>query len=105
MTDTDEITRLRAENERLRAENFSLAAWQCEFTDGKTGLVAHEHGGTYCAMAKENERQAAELRSLRAALKPFVCDCEGEAICIGECMHRNARAALDGQPVPGKEEA
>ncbi len=51
-----QIDRLRAENEWLRAENFSLAAWQCEFTDGKTGLVAHEHGGTYCAMAKENER-------------------------------------------------
>jgi len=58
---SDEITRLRAENERLLKENFSLSAWQCEFADGKTGLVAHEHGGTYCAMAKENERLREEL--------------------------------------------
>lgn len=77
--DNDEITTLRAENERLREWNREIA------------LNARE-------LVAENER-------LRAALKPFVCDCEGEAICIGECMHRNARAALDGQPAPGKEEA
>jgi hypothetical protein len=54
-----------AEIERLRAENASLASWQCEFTDGKTGLVYSEGGGTYCAMAKENER-------LRSALKDII---------------------------------
>ena len=59
------IAEQAAEIDRLRAENFSLAAWQCEFTDGKTGLVAHEHGGTYCAMAKENER-------LRAVFSDFL---------------------------------
>jgi hypothetical protein len=58
----DTINSLRAEVERLTAENASLASWQCEFTDGKTGLVYSEGGGTYCAMAKENEK-------LRAALK------------------------------------
>lgn len=57
----DDTAALRAENERLLKENFSLSAWQCEFADGKTGLVAHEHGGTYCAMAKENERLREEL--------------------------------------------
>lgn len=58
------IEALQWENARLRAENFSLAAWQCEFTDGKTGLVAGEGGSTYCAMAKRVEH-------LRAALEPF----------------------------------
>lgn len=38
--------------EQLEAENASLASWQCEFTDGKTGLVYGEGGSTYCAMAK-----------------------------------------------------
>jgi hypothetical protein len=37
---------------QLEAENASLASWQCEFTDGKTGLVYGEGGSTYCAMAK-----------------------------------------------------
>ena len=50
-----------AEIERLRAENTSLASWQCEFTDGKTGLVYGEGGSTYCAMAKEVERLRAAL--------------------------------------------
>lgn len=58
-----EVEALRAEVERLTAENASLASWQCEFTDGKTGLVYGEGGGTYCAMAKENAR-------LREALEP-----------------------------------
>jgi len=88
----DEITALRAEVERLRsggcardqgttqycaeaailaakvgkleAECFSLAAWQCKFPDGKTGLVAAEGGDTYCAMAKEVERLRAENERL-----------------------------------------
>lgn len=36
----------------------------------------------------------AEVEKLRAALEGFVCDCEGEQICIGSCQHKNARAAL-----------
>lgn len=41
-------------------------------------------------LQEENER-------LRAALEVFACDCEGKAICLGNCMHRNARAALEGK--------
>ena len=52
------------EIERLRKDNFSLAAWQCVHWDGKTGLVNDEHGNQYCAKDKEIER-------LREALKPF----------------------------------
>lgn len=54
---------------RLRAENFSLASWQCEFTDGKTGLVGDEHGNQYCAMAKRVEALTAEIERLRVALR------------------------------------
>lgn len=42
------------------------------------------------------EELKAEIERLRAALDVFACDCEGKAICLGNCMHRNARAALTG---------
>lgn len=58
----DEIT-------RLRAENFSLASWQCEFTDGKTGLVSSEGGSTYCAMAKRVEALRAEVEWLMSVVE------------------------------------
>lgn len=67
------------EIERLQAENASLASWQCEFTDGKTGLVNSEGGGTYCAMARKVERLLSvkpasrqldiEVESLKARVK------------------------------------
>lgn len=51
-----------AEIKSLRKEGFSLAAWQCVYHDGRTGLVADEHGNSFCAKDKEVQR-------LRAALK------------------------------------
>jgi len=33
----------------LEKENSELAAWQCVFHDGKTGLTSDEHGNQYCA--------------------------------------------------------
>ena len=57
-----------AEITTLRAENFSLASWQCVYTDGKTGLVLDEHGNQYCAMAKMVEALRAENERLLAAL-------------------------------------
>ena len=76
------------EIERLQTENASLASWQCQFTDGKTGLVYGEGGGTYCAMARKVERLLslkpvqrqldieveslkARVKQLEAALEPF----------------------------------
>lgn len=50
---------------RLREENFALAAWQCLFHDGKTGIVNDEHGNQYCAMEKENARLREENAKLR----------------------------------------
>ena len=53
----------------------------------------------YAAAREEYRKKIAELAAenerLRAALEVFACDCEGKAICLGNCMHRNARAALD----------
>jgi hypothetical protein len=64
-----------AENERLtaqvdtaaemlrevKARNADISAWQCVYTDGKTGLVVGEYGNQYCAMAKEVEALRAEV--------------------------------------------
>lgn len=50
---------------RLRNENASLSAWQCVYTDGKTGLVGDEHGNQYCAMARRVEALRAEIERLR----------------------------------------
>jgi hypothetical protein len=33
----------------LEKENAELAAWQCIYHDGKTGLTSDEHGNQYCA--------------------------------------------------------
>jgi hypothetical protein len=33
----------------LEKENSELAAWQCIYHDGKTGLTSDEHGNQYCA--------------------------------------------------------
>lgn len=78
----DEITALRAENERLSkdyqtardahdrmlAENFSLSAWQCVYIDGKTGLVGDEHGNQYCAMSKRVDALRAKVEKLEGAI-------------------------------------
>ena len=37
---------------RLEEENAALAAWQCPFHDGKSGLTSDEHGHQYCAKEK-----------------------------------------------------
>lgn len=65
----DELARLTAENERLLVEGAALASWQCEYTDGKTGLVQDEGGSTHCAMAKRAARLTTEVERLRAALR------------------------------------
>lgn len=36
----------------LEKENAALAAWQCPFQDGKSGLTSDEHGHQYCAKEK-----------------------------------------------------
>ncbi len=46
---------LQARIEKLEAENFQLASWQCLFLDGKKGIVCHETGGQYCQMERENK--------------------------------------------------
>lgn len=88
-----EITRLRAEVEKLTAENASLASWQCEFTDGKTGLVYSEGGSTYCAMAKRE----ATLRATNDALKDQVATMIDNAARVASLRAQNAalREALE----------
>lgn len=60
----DSMTEAADRIAQLEAENASLASWQCEFTDGKTGLVYGEGGSTYCAMAKRVQKLEAALREL-----------------------------------------
>jgi hypothetical protein len=93
------IEALQWENARLRAENFSLAAWQCEFTDGKTGLVAGEGGSTYCAMAKRVERLRTTLEEIATA-KPQQIGGTGfqqGPLSLWQWAQRKARAALEGR--------
>lgn len=54
---------LADERAKLREENFALAAWQCIFHDGRTGIVCDEHGNQFCA----KDREAAKLREVNAA--------------------------------------
>lgn len=76
------VHRAADEIERLRAENFSLAAWQCEFTDGKTGLVAGEGGSTYCAMAKENASLLAANRDVMLHWEVLKADYERQRAAL-----------------------
>jgi hypothetical protein len=83
--------RLTARVAELETENASLASWQCEFTDGKTGLVCAEGGGTYCAMA----RRVAELEAALVDITGAGEEAWGpDRPCV-----KIARAALS-QPAP-----
>lgn len=53
----------------LRDENASLASWQCEFTDGKTGLVYGQGGTTFCIMAKRMEQNLGQVEKLSEELE------------------------------------
>lgn len=83
MTDTDEITALRAENQRLREWNREIA------------LNARE--------------LVAEIERLRAALREVMDDLtlisKNHWLPVGlldDVIYVNARAALDGQPAPSE---
>jgi hypothetical protein len=76
----------QAELKKERENGFALAAWQCIYVDGKTGLTSNDYGHQYCAkdveiIALERERddarqncidiatvKDAEIERLRAAL-------------------------------------
>ena len=75
-----------AEIERLKAE-----LEQCQQT------LYRQIGLTIEASEEATKASATEIERLRAALEVFACDCEGKAICLGNCMHRNARAVLEGK--------
>ena len=81
--------------EQLEAENASLASWQCEFTDGKTGLVYGEGGSTYCAMAKRVQKLEA---ALRAVMDDLTLIGENHWLPVGlldDVIYVNALAALE----------
>jgi len=93
MSDTDEITRLRAENERLEDEN-------------KAVLAANRDVMLHWEVLK------ADYERLRAALREVMDDLtlisKNHWLPVGlldDVIYVNARAALDGQPAPGKEGA
>jgi hypothetical protein len=78
-----EITRLKEEVERLRAELRTAA----------------DMNAVYEGRLQEKE---AEVGWLRAALKLFECDCEGEEFCYRRehCRNYIARAALTPSQEP-----
>jgi hypothetical protein len=63
---SEEIARLRAEVEALKAENAALASWQCLFTDGTTGLYHDGCGNAQCARDHLVVHLTAEVEALRA---------------------------------------
>lgn len=91
------LSEANAEITALRAENSSLSAWQCVYTDGKTGLVGDEHGNQYCAMAKENERLRAALREVMDDLTLISKNHWLPVGLLDDVIYVNARAALDGE--------
>ena len=106
MIDTDEITRLRAENERLRAD-LRLAIMsdsdECKALSQEVKRLVRSRnrwGHKYNVLLEKHKR-------LRAALRPFAEAADGfDAARIRNPEEWFAyRAALDGQPAPGKEEA
>jgi hypothetical protein len=60
---------LAKENLFLYNENFALAAWQCVYLDGVTGLTSDDHGNSYCSMAQKNKELEERNKELVAALK------------------------------------
>lgn len=72
--------------EQLEAENASLASWQCEFTDGKTGPVYGQGGTTFCIMARR-------MQQLEAEAKTRTLDYLGQVGQLSEELER-VRAAL-----------
>ena len=77
-TVADAITTLRAQLAEAHKDGFQLAAWQCLFEDGKTGIVCDDWGNQYCAMQRRADRAEA-------------------ALAAPEVMHEDAPAAIIGE--------
>lgn len=60
------IYELREALTQLQAECTNLAAWQCVYTDGKTGIVCDEYGNQFCQKSRNLERSRA------VTVKPLV---------------------------------
>lgn len=63
---------------KAHKDGSQLAAWQCLFDDGKTGIVCDDWGNQYCAMQRRAERAEA-------------------ALAAPEVMHEDAPAAIIGE--------
>ena len=58
------ITTLRAQLAEAHKDGFQLAAWQCLFDDGKTGIVCDDWGNQYCAMQRRADRAEQRVATL-----------------------------------------
>lgn len=124
MSSNDEITRLRAENERLREWNREIAlnarefvaenerlreeldTWKSVFPDIAPQNVMPDRS----LVEQENERLRAALESVDTWLDRWavhVGRCEGghRCTCGLTAIRYEVSAALAAQPAPGKEEA
>ena len=57
---------------RLEEENQSLAAWQCKFTDGKTGLYGDEFGHQNCAQEERAEKAEEKVKDLFSGQQSYI---------------------------------
>lgn len=81
-----ELTALRQENARLKAENFALAAHQCAYPAGD------EYGNAYCTRIRELETQFHRLR-----------DREGLAIALFFSMPQKTKVPKGWDKVLNKD--
>ena len=56
----ERIEQLEAAIEQSRVECANLAAWQCVYTDGKTGIVCDEYGNQFCQQSRDLTQSRAE---------------------------------------------
>lgn len=69
------LTAAQARIDELERENEALAAWQCVYHDGKTGIVCDEGGGQYCAMERRATKAETQLAEAVNALGDLSFEC------------------------------
>lgn len=73
--------RMQEEIDKLRAENFALAAGQCIVKDG---LLGDEHGHQYCALQRAQQPQAGKMHEADRAFYDLIVAQRNRAWCDAE---------------------
>lgn len=111
------ITTLRAQLAEAHKDGSQLAAWQCLFDDGKTGIVCDDWGNQYCAMQRRADRAEAALAAQievdagiagcydLSIMSSTEADARAQAIARHIRNQPHDRTALDRMLVEAREKA